>query len=227
MTETAVPRYALSKATLLGLFLALVVPTVLGFAAAAVYGTTLTESQMSWGIAVHWLNFAALIAVVIFVEHQRPASIGLRSLRWGTIPLGLVAGLAIIPISGFLAHVMGGKSDARFAVFMQSLPFTTRLLLVITAGIFEETLFRGYALERLASLFNNKWWAAAVTVAVFAIAHIPAVGLTYLLPVFIMSVLVTLLYLWRRDLVVNIVAHVTIDGVGLLLIPLLAHHGAA
>jgi membrane protease YdiL (CAAX protease family) len=181
---------------------------------------------VAWGTAVHWANFAALIAVVMLMEGQRLTSIGLRPLRWWTIPLGLVAGLLIIPISGFLANALGASADAHFVAFLQSLPFTTRLVLVVTAGVFEETLYRGYALERLASLFRNTWLAGAVTVVLFTLAHIPAVGLAHILPVFIVSVLVTLLYLWRRDLVVNVIAHATIDGVGLLIVPLLGHHGS-
>ncbi len=93
---------------------------------------------------------------------------------------------------------------------------------IATAGIFDETLFRGYVLERLASALGSKWAAGGVTVALFTLGHLPAVGLTHLPPVFIVSVFVTLLYLWRRDLVVNIVAHATIDAVALLLVPLLA-----
>ncbi len=226
MTEAPASRQPLAAATLWGLLLALVVPTGLGFVTALAYGTTLTPALVTWGIAVHWANLLAVIAVVILAERQRPASIGLQPLRWWTLPLGLVAGFIILPIAGFLANALGASADARFAAFLQSLPFATRLLLVLTAGIFEETLFRGYALERLASWLGNRWSAGAVTVALFTLAHIPAVGLAHLLPVLIVSVLITLLYLWRRDLVVNIVAHVTIDGVGLLLIPFLRHHGA-
>ncbi len=213
-------------ATLWGLLLALVVPTGLAFVTTLAYGTTWTPALLTWGIAVHWANLAAVVAVVILAERQRPASIGLRPRRGWPLPLGLAAGAIIVPAAGLLAEALGASADARFAAYLQSLPFITRLLLVLTAGIFEETLFRGYALERLASWLGNKWWAGAVTVAVFTLAHIPAVGLAHLLPVFIVSVLITLLYLWRRDLVVNIVAHITIDGIGLLLIPLLGHHGA-
>lgn len=226
MVATPAPRQSLSMATLWGLLLALALPTALAFFTALTYGTTQIRTLINWGIPVHWANLAAVIAVVILAERQRPASIGLQPLRWWTLPLGLLAGLFILPVSGLLANALGSSADARFAGFLQSLPLATRVLVVLTAGIFEETLFRGYALERLASLLDNKWWAAAVTIAVFSLAHIPAVGLAHLLPVFIVSVLITLLYLWRRDLVVNIVAHVTIDSVALLVIPLLNHHGA-
>ena len=222
--ETSASRQALSSATILGLFLALVVPALAPFVDPIFFGAALTGTRIVWGMVAHWINLAALIAVVMLLERRRLASIGLRPLHWSPIPLGLVVGLAIIPVSGLLARAAGSSSDVHFVAFLQSLPFATRLLLVVTAGIFEETLFRGYALERLASLLNDKWLAGAITVAVFALAHLPAVGLAHLLPVFIVSVFVTLLYLWRRDLVVNVIAHATIDGVGLLIVPLLGHH---
>ncbi len=223
MTHSPPPRQALSPATLLGLLLALGAPTLAPVVVSVFLGSQQTGARIAWGIVVHWINFAAVIAVVILLERQRLNSIGLRRLHWWTIPLGVVAGLAIIPISALVSKALGASADARFAAFLQALPFTTRVLLVLTAGVFEETLFRGYALERLASAFKSEWAAAAVTVVIFTLAHVPAVGLTHLLPVFIASVLITLLYLWRRDLVVNIVAHLTIDGVGLLLIPVLSH----
>lgn len=224
MLQTPASRQPLSSATLLGLFLALVAPALAPFVDPIFFGTALTGTRVVWGMVAHWANLAALIAVVMLLERRRLASIGLRPLHWSTIALGLLAGLAIVPVSGLLANAAGASSDVHFVAFLQSLPFATRLLLVVTAGVFEETLFRGYALERLASLFNSKWVAGAITVAVFTLAHIPAVGLAHVLPVFIVSVFVTLLYLWRRDLVVNIIAHATIDGVGLLLVPLLGHH---
>lgn len=226
MMESSAPRQTLAMATLLGLFLALVVPVLPSFIDPVFFGTAQTSARVAWGIVVHWVNFAALIAVVILLERQRLSSIGLRPLHWWTVPVGLVAGVVILVLSGFLVNLLKASSDAHFAVFLQSLPFTTRLLLVVTAGIFEETLYRGYALERLASVFKNKWVAAAITVALFTLAHIPAVGLAHLVPILIVSLLVTALYLWRRDLVVNMIAHATIDGIGLLLVPILAHHGA-
>jgi membrane protease YdiL (CAAX protease family) len=91
----------------------------------------------------------------------------------------------------------------------------------LTAGVFEETLYRGYALERLTMIWGSKWAAAVVTVALFTLAHLPVVGIAHLLPVGIVSVFVTLLYLWRRDLILNMAAHATIDAIGLLLAPII------
>jgi membrane protease YdiL (CAAX protease family) len=170
---------------------------------------------------LHWANFLAVIAIVVGGERRPFASIGVRPLRWWTIPLGLGAGVLFTVVTGILASLFTLKSDTVYAGYLQSLPFVVRVLVVLTAGVFEETLYRGYALERLAAMWGSRWLAAAATLAVFTIMHVPAVGWAHLLPVAIMGGLVTLLYLWRRNLVVNMVAHVTVDAIGLLLAPVL------
>ncbi len=163
------------------------------------------------------------MALVVFWEHLPLTSIGLRPVRWWTIPAGLLAGVAITLFSGACVSVLRLGSDTRYAAYLQSLPFILRLALVITAGIFEEVLYRGYAIERLTTIWRNPWAAALVTVVCFILAHLPVIGLAYLPPVAIVSVFVTLLYLWRRDVILNMVAHATIDGIALLVIPIAGH----
>jgi membrane protease YdiL (CAAX protease family) len=222
-TPSARPR--LSLATGAGLFVALVVPLLTFAAGWRVFGAEQSQARVVAGLVIHWINFAALIAIVGFAERQPLASIGLKPIRWWTIPAGLVAGVAITILSGALVSAFRLSSDMQFATYLQSLPFILRLLLVVTAGVFEETLYRGYALERLAMIWGSKWVAAVVTVALFTLAHLPVVGVDQLLPIAIVTVFVTLLYLWRRDLILNMVAHATIDAIGLLVAPI-AGHGA-
>ena len=224
MMADSLSRKRLSPATYLGLLLALIAPFVPSLVDPMFFGAALTPARVEWGILIHWLNLVALIGVILYAEKLPLTSIGLKRPRWWTFPLGLLAGAIIINVSGILVSVLKVSSEKNFAALLMSLPFVVRLLIVVTAGIFEEVLFRGYALERLATAFNNKWAAGAITVVVFTLAHVPAVGLMHLLPVFIVSLFVTLLYLWQRNLVVNMIAHATIDGVALLLIPFLSHH---
>jgi uncharacterized protein len=74
----------------------------------------------------------------------------------------------------------------------------------------------------LTSILGNKWLAGGITVLCFAFAHIPAVGFAHVLPVLIVSIFITLLYLWRRDLVLNMIAHATVDAISLFVIPAIA-----
>ena len=136
--------------------------------------------------------------------------------------MGLVAGALILALSGILISVLHFTGDSAFAGYLVSQSWPTRLALVITAGVFEETAYRGYALERLTSILGNKWLAGLITVLCFSFAHIPAVGLDHVLPVLIISIFITLLYLWRRDLVLNMIAHATVDAISLLVIPAIA-----
>jgi uncharacterized protein len=218
-------RQHLSLATSTGLFVALVGPVLTYVAGEAFFGAEQASARVLFGLVFHWGNLAALVAIVLWWEHQPTGSVGLRPVRWWTIPAGLLAGVAITAVSSLLVGVLRLSADTEYVSYLQSLPFIIRVLLVVTAGVFEETLYRGYALERLTALGGSKWLAGIATVAVFTLAHIPAVGISHVMPVGIVSIFVTLLYLWRRDLVLNMVAHTTIDAVGLLLAPL-AGHGA-
>jgi membrane protease YdiL (CAAX protease family) len=204
-----------------GLFVALIVPFLTFAVGRIVFGEEQSQARVVSGLVIHWVNLAALIAIVVFGERRSLASIGLRRIRWWTIPAGLFAGVAITFLSGTLVSALRLSSDVQFVTYLQSLPFVTRLLLALTAGVFEETLYRGYALERLTMIWGNKWVAAVVTVALFTLAHLPVVGIAHLLPVGIVSVFVTLLYLWRRDLILNMAAHATVDAIGLLLAPII------
>ena len=208
--------------TAAGLCIALVVPVLPALVGWLLErGTDYSSERVGWGLAVHWLIFATIVVWVVLVEHRNLASIGVRTMRWWTLPLGLVAGTAILGASGVLIGVLHLSSGTRFAAYLLSLSLPTRVMLVITAGVWEETAYRGYALERLASILGSKWLAGGITVLCFAFAHIPAVGLNHIFPVLIVSTFVTLLYLWRRDLVLNMVAHATVDAISLLVLPAL------
>jgi membrane protease YdiL (CAAX protease family) len=209
-------RSRLAPATALGLLLALGVPLITAAAGQLFYGSWWqAEGRVTAGLVIHWLNFAAVIAVVVVAERQSLASIGVKPLRWWTIAAGLVAAGVITVLTGLLVSSLKLSPPTEAAAYLRSLPFAMRLLLVITAGVFEETLFRGYAIERLTSIWGNKWLAGLVTVVLFTLGHL-SLGANHVLPIGIVSVLVTLLYLWRRDLILNIITHSTIDGIALL-----------
>jgi membrane protease YdiL (CAAX protease family) len=145
-----------------------------------IYQTSSSVGRIEWRIAAHLVNLGLLIGIVLFAEKCPLSSIGLGSLRWWTLPLGLVAGALISPAFPLIHMLMSrlaiGSNEAATA-FLFSLPFFVRFILVITAGIFEETLFRGYAIERLTSILGNKWVAGLISVTLFTLAHFSFWGL--------------------------------------------------
>jgi membrane protease YdiL (CAAX protease family) len=214
-------RQAAPAATLVGLGVALFVPLLTNLVVTRVLGLTPSGALIAAGLVIHWATFALLLVIVLRWEREPLQSMGWRSPRWSTLPFGIVAGLLIAMVSGLVSQGLRLRADTHFLAFLQSLPVMVRVLLVITAGVFEETMYRGYGIERLSKYFGGKWVAAAITLALFTYAHASAVGAAQLAPIVVVGGLVTLLYLWRRDLLLNMVAHATIDALGLLVIPAL------
>jgi membrane protease YdiL (CAAX protease family) len=176
--------------------------------------------------AALWANFFLLIGIVLFVERRQLASIGLRPLRWWTLPLGVLAGVTsggVFRLAYVLMIKLGITPNEAAVKAITSLPFTMRILLVLTAAVVEETLFRSYPIERFTEMFGNKWVAGCITLIIFTVAHVPFWGAAQMIPTFAGSIFITLLYLWKRDLMLNIVAHLVVNGIGLILVPALLH----
>lgn len=83
-----------------------------------------------------------------------------------------------------------------------------RVVAVVTAGIFEDALFLGYAFNRLTRLTGSYWLAGIVTVAVVSLLHLPHWGVGPVLTYFVAIGAATGFFVWRQDLLANIVAHV-------------------
>ena len=105
---------------------------------------------------------------------------------------------------------------------MVAVPLWIRVFAVVTAGIVEDTLFLGYALQRLRRLIGRDWIAAAVSVTVTALLHWPHWGVGPVLAFVVSAAIGTAFFLWRQDLLANIVAHATADGMAFVVVPLLS-----
>ena len=77
-----------------------------------------------------------------------------------------------------------------------------------TSGAVEEFLYRGYATERLGALTGSRGVGAGLATLGFALAHVPAWGLGFALTADLpFGIVMTAFYLWRRDLLANMLAH--------------------
>jgi len=198
---------------LVGLVIALVVPLiVVFFHVASLLGLGVVGKELLW-----WGLAGVLIVYVQSVERRPLASIGVRALTirmfWSAIAVAAVIVIADLVTASVMAKYAG---SAPRNLMHLTLPWG--LLVVLRAAVVEETLFRGYGIERLLELTGNRWIAGGVTLAAFAIAHFAGarewfgvlVGLTGGLGL-------TLLYFWRRNLIAVMIVHAVIDAVPLLL----------
>jgi CAAX protease family protein len=91
---------------------------------------------------------------------------------------------------------------------LASYPIWFRIVQALTGGVIEEILYRGYAIERLTTITGRTWVASVIATIGFGFAHVPSWGLRYALIADLpFGLVATGCYLWRRDLLANILAH--------------------
>ena len=172
---------------------------------------------------VWWLYAAAVLAWLVVGEGLPISSIGLRRPTWKGLLYGLAAAAALLIVFVIhsavivpLFHLNAGAADAERSLILAR-PYWYRVLLVLRAAVVEEILFRGYIIEKVRYLTSSSTLAIAVSVAAFTYAHLASWGLVHLIPVFGGGVVFAVLYVWKRDLSSNMIAHFITDAAGFLM----------
>lgn len=172
---------------------------------------------------VLWLIGIAVAVVALEWEGKPPSFFGLRPFHWSSIAWGLALAWLLIRVfypltlRAFAALGLRGFDEGMAQVL--ALPLWFRIIAVVTAGVVEEFLFRGYAVGALAQLTGSVWIAAGVSVAAFALLHWPLWGAGPVLSFVFSGGLLTAFFVWRQDLLANVVAHVVVDGMGFVVAP--------
>lgn len=206
---------------LVGLALALLAQTAL----VAILGPFLrpVEAWVLLAVGPPWIATATLVGFVSWVERRPLASIGAAWPTWSDLWLGLggaVVGLLtmplVIPIRNALGFELGGA-----ALMLLQFPLWATILVVITAAVTEEVLFRAYPIERVAEITGSVWAGAVFSFVGFVLLHVPAWGVGHVIDISGVSIVLVALYVWRRRLGPVIVMHFLTNFVLLVVAPML------
>jgi membrane protease YdiL (CAAX protease family) len=209
--EPASPVAKPSRATWAGLFLALFVMVVIRqvfvlFVPEITFASAILKELLVWSSAV------ALLVIMRRGEHLPMRSIGLGTTRWWkSIVWGcMLAIVSAVVVGGlaYLTHYGNGPGSAAF----EKLPLWLITLIVLRAGVVEELFYRGYAIERLRMIGLGRFWSVAIPLVIFSLGHWSG-GAANILIAFVAGVILTGFYLWRRDLVANMIGHGLVDFV--------------
>jgi membrane protease YdiL (CAAX protease family) len=166
-----------------------------------------------------WSFGFLVLGISLFGEPRTLASIGLGSFTLWTPLWGLGAAILMIVLGGLASFVTYNVLHATNhtpaqveALVRGSLGFG--LLLALRAGVIEEVLYRGLAIEQLTVLTGRRWLAALVATLAFIAVHAVHFDPRQLIPIATAAFALTGIYLWRRNLWINIIAHTLIDAVG-------------
>lgn len=169
---------------------------------------------------VYWALTGLLIGYIILVERRPLSSVNLRWPTWKSFAFGaaaavlMVAGIALL--YAVVLPAMGPSASAGKLNTIKALPVWFRVMLILRAAAFEELFYRGFVIERLTDLTGLRWLAAVISVTAFTLAHLEYWGWAHLMIAGFAGCLLTGLYLWRRDLACNMIAHLLTDGIGFL-----------
>jgi len=126
--------------------------------------------------------------------------------------LALALAFGLISIFGWS---FGSSDSSNF----DKLPAWVLLVVITRAGILEELFYRGYAIERLLLLTNNRYLSIALPLILFALFHYrqgPA-GITI---AFMSGAVMTAVYVYKRNLWITITTHFMVDFIPNIIVPL-------
>jgi hypothetical protein len=157
-----------------------------------------------------WLVAVILLVIVRAGEGLPLSSIGLGTARWGkSILWGFILGLVCLLVGGALVVVTkftGGEAGKAF----EKLPVWLISLIVLRAGVVEELCYRGYAIERLHAVGLPRSLAAGIPLLIFGVGHWTG-GWANIEIALALGGILALFFIWRRDLVANMIGHWFVD----------------
>jgi uncharacterized protein len=162
--------------------------------------------------ALIWVSALSLIVIIRRGEHLPMSSIGLGTARWWkSILWGFIIAIVSTVVVGALAYLTGYGHGPGSAAF-EKLPLWLITAIVFRAGVVEELFYRGYSIERLRFVGFGRFWSVAIPLVIFSLGHWSG-GAANILIAFAAGLILTGFYLWRRDLVANMIGHGLVDFV--------------
>ena len=176
-----------------------------------------------WSRLAIWTLASTVLAIAVVSYSDWRTNLGLMSSGWQSMPAALIA--MVLTLAAWLAiqllqRALGGGTviDTDSFKTLAATPFAYRVFLVLTAGVTEEVLYRGYGIGIGKLLLGGMPIALALSLFIFVAAHFRW-GMSHLLSVLWAGAVLSVLFAVTNSLLACIVVHILVDAVGLLLAP--------
>jgi uncharacterized protein len=206
------------KKSILGLSLSLVLPVifVLFISPIIIQPNVAEPIFVLVGFVFFWGLALAMFGFTKAVENRPLETIGWKPLSWKSalmaVGLGILLSLAVPVLTLLVSMIFPPSDTGTITQVTSSFPWWMLLLGVVTAGITEEVLFRGYALERLHKITGNKWMSGLISLVFFVAVHATGWNTAHIVGVVLpLGIILTGLYFWQRNLLFVMIVHVVIN----------------
>jgi membrane protease YdiL (CAAX protease family) len=179
----------------------------------------------SW-LSSLWMNPELLVTLAVIViarwwEKDPWSSVGISRPSLADPFLGVAAFLAYMDYSYIENSILRDWIATNFSSLHRANPtlsIALSLLAVTATGVlFEELTTRAYVIERVIGFTGNRWVAGFASVLVSLAIHLPGRTLGEMLRVTPIILLMTMLYIWRRNIVPAFIAHFAGNSVSVLI----------
>jgi len=202
-----------------------------GPALVAVLGAQLASYPLT--LAAHAIGLLAIVLITLAVYAWASLGEGYSLRRLGFGQCSRATPLLAIALTGFFVLVFGPMAYWVLARFgsqsfsagieaVSQLPTAYVVPTIMIVAPAEELLYRGYAIARLFDLTGSHLLASIVSVVAFGLAHVQVWGWEPAATTIVSAAIVTVVYLWRQDILALILAHIATDLYGIVLAPHLA-----
>lgn len=176
------------------------------------------EQGFAAGMVLRWVSVALLLLYVVLVEGEPLSSIGIRVPRPADLLLAVVVGLVAVGAGTGLYvlvhHGAGVDKGTQIGLIFATLGIAGRAQVAINAAVVEEAFFRGLLVERVIWLTGRPWLAAATSLVLFVGSHYVTGSSSLLLTLtgdLVGGIALVALYMLRRNLVTNTLAHAVLN----------------
>ena len=173
-------------------------------------------------IGVKWLVVAGLSLIAFRTQRRPPSELGIRGARWRDVPAAVTGVIIGIVLSGVAIYTVATPPSVDDLQEIATVPVILRVALVVTAGICEEFIYRSFAIEEMTCLTGKRWLSAVIAWAFFTVGHAQLYHLsTALIVPGTLGAVLTMLYLWQRNLASCALIHAIVDAMFLVILPAL------
>lgn len=161
-----------------------------------------------------WLGVALLLTIVFGIERLGLVSLLLRKPTQRDLEWVLYAFGAFM-VWSWLVGMLAPQQDNEGVSTIARLGVVGVLVLIVTAAVTEEIVYRGFLAERLGALFGRRRWArwlgALLSLVIFVMPHVVFFGPSWLLHQLPGTLAVAAIALLRRNLVASMMLHLLIN----------------
>jgi membrane protease YdiL (CAAX protease family) len=189
-------------------------PNRLAFYATTMAWEWLLTTYVLFGVRLHGTSLVEVTGARWKSAKDVFRDIGIALVFW-------VVALLVLALTGFLLHFRGSRQSVSFLAPEGAAQIAAWVLVCVTAGFCEETIFRGYLQKQFIAWTNNAALGVFLSAAVFGVCHIYQ-GAKAAVVITVFGLLFGTLAQWRKSMRPGMITHAmhdTLSGLAVRFLP--------